>query len=247
VPVEITWVGHATVLIQIDGVRVLTDPVLGRRAGPLVRIGPKPDPSVSRDIDAVLVSHLHHDHLEPRSLRRVGAPVIAPRGVGPWLRRRRVRDVTELGVGESASVGSLRVAAVTATHDNRRLHIGPTADPLGFTVAGSSGVYFAGDTDLYDEMAALSGSIDVALLPIWGWGTTLGPGHLDPERAAKAAALISPRVVVPIHWGSLAMPKPIRGAAGTDKPAREFVEFAARLAPGVEVRVLPPGGRTVVD
>jgi L-ascorbate metabolism protein UlaG (beta-lactamase superfamily) len=247
VPAEITWVGHATVLIEIDGVRVLTDPVLGRGAGPLVRIGPPPDPSVARDIDAVLVSHLHHDHLAPRSLRRVGAPVIAPRGVGAWLRRRRLREVTELSVGESTSVGPLRVAAVTATHDNRRLHIGPTADPLGFTVEGSSSVYFAGDTDLYDEMADLSGSVDVALLPIWGWGTTLGPGHLDPERAARAAALISPRVVVPVHWGSLALPKPIRGSAGTDKPAREFVEFAARLAPEVEVRVLAPGGRTLVD
>jgi L-ascorbate metabolism protein UlaG (beta-lactamase superfamily) len=245
VPVEITWVGNATVLIEIDGVRVLTDPVLGRRVGPLVRIGPPPDPSGSRDVDAVLVSHLHHDHHEPRSLRRVGAPVIAPRGVGAWLRRRRVREVSELSVGESTSVGSLRVAAVTATHDDRRLHIGPTADPLGFTVAGSSSVYFAGDTDLYDEMAALAG-IDLALLPIWGWGTTLGPGHLDPERAARAAALISPRVVVPIHWGSLALPKLIRGSAGTDKPAREFVDFAARIAPGVEVRVLPPGGRTSV-
>jgi len=247
VPAEITWVGHATVLIEIDGVRVLTDPVLGRGAGPLVRIGPRPDPSLARDVDGVLVSHLHHDHLAPRSLRRVGAPVIAPRGVGAWLRRRRVREVTELGVGESAAVGSLRVTAVTATHDNRRLHIGPTADPLGFTVAGSSSVYFAGDTDLYDEMADMAGSVDLALLPIWGWGTTLGPGHLDPERAARAAALISPRVVVPIHWGSLALPKLIRGSAGTDKPAREFVDFASRLAPGVEVRVLAPGGRTLVD
>jgi L-ascorbate metabolism protein UlaG (beta-lactamase superfamily) len=246
VSVEITWVGHATVLIEIDGVRVLTDPLLRRRVGPLVRVGPPPSSEATRGIDAVLVSHLHHDHLDPPSLRRVGSPVIAPRGSAAWLRRRRLRDVRELSVGESLAVGSLQVAAVTATHDDRRLHIGPTADPLGFTVAGSSSVYFAGDTDLYDEMAALAG-VDVALLPIWGWGTTLGPGHLDPERAARAAALISPRVVVPIHWGSRALPKLIRGSAGTDAPAREFVDFAARLAPGVEVRVLPPGERTVVD
>jgi L-ascorbate metabolism protein UlaG (beta-lactamase superfamily) len=246
VPVAITWVGHATVLIEIDGVRVLTDPILRRRVGPLVRIGPRPDPSVARDIDAVLVSHLHHDHLDPPSLRRVGTQVIAPRGSGAWLRRRRLRDVRELGAGESVPVGSLEVTAVTATHDDRRLHIGPTADPLGFRLAGSSSVYFAGDTDLYDEMAHLSG-VDVALLPVWGWGTTLGPGHLDPERAAQAAALISPRVAIPIHWGSLALPKPFRGGAGTDEPAREFLDFAARLAPGVDVRLLRPGEGTVVD
>jgi L-ascorbate metabolism protein UlaG (beta-lactamase superfamily) len=246
VPAEITWVGHATVLIEIDGVRVLTDPVLRRRVGPLVRVGPPPSPEAVRDIDAVLLSHLHHDHLDPASLRRVGAQVLAPRGVGPWLRRRRVRDVRELRVGDSVDVGAVRVRALTATHDDRRLRLGPRADPLGFTVAGSCGVYFAGDTDLFDEMSRLAGTVDVALLPVWGWGTTLGPGHLDPERAARAAALISPRVAIPIHWGSLALPRLVRGSAGTDRPAREFVEFAARLAPSVEVRVLPPGGRTVV-
>jgi L-ascorbate metabolism protein UlaG (beta-lactamase superfamily) len=245
VPAEITWVGHATVLIEIDGVRVLTDPVLRRRVGPLVRVGPPPSPDAVRDIDAVLISHLHHDHLDPPSLRRVGAEVLAPSGVGGWLRRRRVPDVRELRVGDAVSVGALRVTPVNATHDDRRLRLGPTADPLGFTVAGSSCVYFAGDTDLYEEMEDLSG-VDVALLPVWGWGTTLGPGHLDPERAARAAALISPRVAIPIHWGSRALPKLLRGGAGTDRPAREFVDFASRLAPGVEVRLLPPGGRTLV-
>jgi L-ascorbate metabolism protein UlaG (beta-lactamase superfamily) len=246
VPVEITWVGHATVLIEIDGVRVLTDPILRRRVGPLVRVGPAPDPGVTQDLDAALISHLHHDHLDPPSLRRAGArAVLAPAGSGAWLRRRRVANLRELRVGESVAVGSVRVTAVTATHDHRRLRAGPTADPLGFTVAGSSSVYFAGDTDLYDEMQDLNG-VDVALLPVWGWGTTLGPGHLDPERAAQAAALIAPRVAIPIHWGSLALPKPIRGSAGSDRPAREFVEFASRLAPEVEVRLLPPGGRTVV-
>jgi L-ascorbate metabolism protein UlaG (beta-lactamase superfamily) len=246
VSVEITWVGHATVLIEIDGVRVLTDPVLGRRVGPLVRVGPSPDPEALRDIDAVVVSHLHHDHLDPRSLRRVSGEALVPAGAGKWLRRRRIRGVREVRVGDEVSFGPVRVTAVTATHDHRRLRLGPTADPLGFTVTGSSSVYFAGDTDLYDEMADLGG-IDVALLPVWGWGSTLGPGHLDPERAAQAAALISPRVAIPIHWGSLALPKLIRGSAGTDRPAREFVDFAGRFAPGVEVRLLQPGGRTVVD
>jgi L-ascorbate metabolism protein UlaG (beta-lactamase superfamily) len=198
-----------------------------------------------RDVAAVLVSHLHGDHADPASIRRVGASsVLAPHGAATWLRRRRVRDVRELRLGESAEVGSLRVVAVKATHDRKRLLFGPSADPLGFTVHGSRTVYFAGDTDLFDEMAELNGTIDVALLPVWGWGPTLGPGHLDPERAARAAALIEPRVAIPIHWGSLALPKPLRGGAGTDRPAREFAAAAAREAPGVEVRLLQPGERT---
>ena len=244
---QITWVGHATVLIEIDGVRVLTDPLLRGRVGPLVRVAPPPDAEVVRDIAAVLVSHLHHDHLDPPSLRRIGATVLAPHGAGAWLRRHGVANVRELRVGDEAEVGSVRVRAVTATHDNRRLRLGPTADPLGFTVHGSRDVYFAGDTDLFDEMGRLhSGTLHAALLPVWGWGPTLGPGHLDPERAAKAAALIAPRVAIPIHWGSLALPKPLRGQAASDRPAREFVVAAAREAPGVEVRVLRPGQSTTV-
>ena len=169
---------------------MLTDPVLGRGAGPLVRIGPRPDPSVARDIDAVLVSHLHHDHLAPRSLRRVGAPVIAPRGVGPGFAGGGCGRCRELGVGESASVGSLRVTAVTATHDNRRL---PSALRGSARLHGGDrrGVYFAGDTDLYGEMAALAG-VDVALLPIWGWGTPWAPATWIPSAPPGRRALISP-------------------------------------------------------
>jgi L-ascorbate metabolism protein UlaG (beta-lactamase superfamily) len=102
-------------------------------------------------------------------------------------------------------------------------------------------VYFAGDTDLHAGMAALK-PLDVALLPVWGWGPTLGPGHMDPLAAAQALAVLRPRIAVPIHWGTLF---PIglgrlRGSRLTDPP-REFVREAAGLAPAVRVRVLEPG------
>ena len=89
--------------------------------------------------------------------------------------------------------------------------------------------------------------LDLALLPIWGWGPALGPGHLNPERAAQATALIGPRVAIPIHWGTLALPLKLGRAADPQRPAREFAAFAAREAPGVEVRVLAPGEHTTVD
>jgi L-ascorbate metabolism protein UlaG (beta-lactamase superfamily) len=245
VPLEISWLGHATVLIEIDGTRVLTDPVLRRRVGPLVRGGPAPEEI--GEIDAVLLSHLHADHADLPSLRRVArsAPVFAPQGAGGWLRRRGLATVRELRVGEEVELGRLALTAVRAVHDSRRHPLGPSADPLGFVVRGSGSAYFAGDTDLFEDMAGLA-PVDVALLPVWGWGPNLGPGHLDPAGASRAAALISPRVAIPIHWGTYSLPRPLGGRGESKRHARRFAELTAREAPGVEVRLLMPGERTRV-
>jgi L-ascorbate metabolism protein UlaG (beta-lactamase superfamily) len=140
------------------------------------------------------------------------------------------------------------VVATEARHDARRWPLGVRAEPLGFAVRGSGGsAYFAGDTDLFDAMGDLAGSIDVALLPVSGWGATLGPGHLDAARAAEAAARIAPRVAVPVHWGTLAPVWPMKRHPDPRAPPVEFAARVARDAPGVEVRVLEPGARTVVD
>ena len=114
---------------------------------------------------------------------------------------------------------------------------------VGYVLAGTQSVYFAGDTDLFSGMAAL-GPVDLALLPVAGWGPRLPPGHLDPARAAEAAALIRPRIAIPIHWGTYA---PWRPSPGDDTPALEFATKAATLAPDVEVRVLRPGDTTSFD
>lgn len=246
--VVITWLGHATVAIEVDGVTLLTDPVLRDRVGPLVRLAPAARARAPARVDAVLLSHLHADHADPPSLREVGrtAPVLAPRGAGSWLRRHGLTDVRELGPGEELAINGVPVAATWATHDARRHPLGPRAEPVGFVIRSSSAVYFAGDTDLFDAMAELRGSIAVALLPVWGWGPRLGPGHLDPERAAQAAALIAPDVAIPIHWGTFAPLWPWGRLADPESPAREFARLVAERSPGVEVRVLAPGDRTEV-
>jgi L-ascorbate metabolism protein UlaG (beta-lactamase superfamily) len=113
-------------------------------------------------------------------------------------------------------------------------------------IAGSRSAYFAGDTDLYEGIEDLRGGVDAALLPVSGWGRTLPRGHLDPERAAQAAALIAPRVAIPIHWGTFALPRPVRARGEPDRPAREFAARCAGAAPDVEVRVLSPGESTVI-
>jgi L-ascorbate metabolism protein UlaG (beta-lactamase superfamily) len=244
----ITWLGHATVLIEIDGSRLLTDPVAGDRVGPLVRIAQSIRIDALSDLDCVLLSHLHADHADLPSLRKLATdvPLLAPYPAGGWLARRGLGRVRELHAGAAVDVGGIRVRATPAAHARRRRPFGPAADPIGYLVQGSRSIYFAGDTDLFAAMAELRGSVDVALLPVWGWGSRLGPGHLDPERAAAAAALIAPAVAIPIHWGTLAMGRPARRPVDPSRPARAFATLASRVAPDVEVRVLAPGERTEV-
>jgi len=241
----VTWLGHATTLIELDGVRVLTDPILRDRVGPLRRVAARVDHAVLEGLDAVLISHLHADHLDAASLRMLGSTrVLAPRGARRWLARRRIRDVEELAPGEHTELAGLTVRATPAVHDRRRWPLGVSARPMGAVLEGSGSCYFAGDTDLYPAMAELAGAIDLALLPVWGWGSGVGPGHLDPARAADAVRLISPRVVVPVHWGTLALAWRVRQVADAALPPRRFSELVRRVAPEVEVRVLAPGERT---
>jgi L-ascorbate metabolism protein UlaG (beta-lactamase superfamily) len=139
-------------------------------------------------------------------------------------------------------VGDLEVAATRAEHENRRRPLGgPVADPIGFDIQGARRVYFAGDTDVFPEMEELRRGLDVALVPVWGWGPRVGPGHLDPEAAARAVVLLQPRIAIPIHWGTLASPGLARRPELLREPPREFAAHLASLAPEVEVRVVEPG------
>jgi len=247
---SIGFVGHATVLIDLDGVRLLTDPVLRNRVTHLRRAG-KVDPAALRGLDAVLISHLHYDHLDMPSLQRLGRdlPVIAPKGSGGLIRKKAaVKNVVELVEGEQIEIGALTVRATSASHDTGRLPFGVKADPLGYLVSGAgTSVYFAGDTDVFDEMAALA-PVDVALLPIWGWGPSMGPGHMDPVRAAQAAALLQARVAIPIHWGTYyPLHLGVRGRPSfLDTPPELFRESLREYAPTTELRVLRPGESATV-
>jgi len=241
---SVLYVGHATTLIEIDGVRLLTDPLLRRRVGHLKRLVPLgealPPP------DAVLLSHQHADHLDLPSLRRLGqsVPLLVPRGAGWLLRRQGFRRIVELSAGDSTSVGELTIEAVPAVHDGRRYPYGKKVAAIGYTVTGSRSLYFAGDTDVFEAMSELAG-VDAALLPVSGWGATVGPGHLDPTRAAEAVRLLKPGLAIPIHWGTYA-PWHWRLSGHQpphEDPAAEFAAAAALVAPDVDVRILRPGER----
>lgn len=246
---RVTYVGHATVLVELDGVRLLTDPLLRRYIGPLRRRFPLAQNSI-KDIDSVLISHLHGDHLDLRSLKQVGSDVrmIVPKGAAAYLKMRRFRNVEELEPGEATLIGGLRVEATRADHGGRQLPWIPWVEPQGYLIDGSREIYFAGDTDLFPEMADIGQQLDLAFLPVWGWGPNLGEGHLDPFRAAQALEHLSPQVAIPIHWGTysligleLLQPKFLT------RPPRDFEEHAARLSPEVSVQILEPGQSLMIN
>jgi L-ascorbate metabolism protein UlaG (beta-lactamase superfamily) len=243
---QVTFVGHATVLVEIAGLRLLTDPLLRGRVVHLRRIVPFPAVSGLTDPHAVLISHAHLDHLDLPSLRRLApsARVVLPRGWAGLARREGLRDVTEVDVGDRVSLGEIDVVATPAEHDGHRLPLGRAAHALGYVIEGPERVYFAGDTDIFDRMRDLAADLDLALLPVSGWGRRLPPGHLDPERAARAVALLEPRLAVPIHWGTYASPTARVG--DPERPAFEFARLTASYAPDVEVRILTPGEELTV-
>ena len=242
---DITWLGHSTVLIELDGTTLITDPVLRDRIGPLARIAPSGGVAPPAGVDGVLLSHLHADHVDLPSLRLLpaAATVVAPAAAAGWLERHGIADVRGLRRGGALELGGVRVEALEAVHDRRRRPLGPAADPLGYLIRGSRSVYFPGDTDLFEAMRELRGAVDVALLPVWGWGRRLGPGHLDPERAARAAELIAPRIAIPIHWGTFAPRWPGGRMPDPQAPAHEFARRVRARTDAVEVRVLRPGAR----
>jgi L-ascorbate metabolism protein UlaG (beta-lactamase superfamily) len=247
--VRLTYIGHSTVLIEFDGVRVLTDPVLRGRIAHLVRSAPAVDVDAIAKVDLLLVSHLHPDHFDPGSLQLIdrAAHVVVPRGARRAAARLGFAGVTELAVGESSTVGGIEVTATWAEHRRGRL-LDRRSEAIGFTLAGSQRVYFAGDTDLYPGMREVAGGLDVALLPVGGWGPRLGRGHLDPDRAAESLTLLEPRVAVPIHWGTfhrIGLRRTLR--ALMTEPPRAFAREAARRAPTVDVRILEPGAATTVE
>ncbi|WP_369140415.1 MBL fold metallo-hydrolase [Modestobacter versicolor] len=265
-PPSLQFLGHSTVRVELAGRTVLTDPLLTARLGPLRRVVPAPPPASWAGVDLVVVSHLHNDHLHLRSLRLLGrsTPVVVPRGAGRWLTRQGFTAVEELGPGESLTDGGLTVTATHADHAAHRwgprLTHGPHAPAVGHLLSGGgTTVYAAGDTDLFPGMTDLGADgIDVALVPVWGWGPSLGPGHLDPAGAAAAVQQLRPSVAVPVHWGTYAvagltgLPSPWRArmrALLTEPPRRFAAEVAGLAAAGgaaTRVALTAPGSPVVL-
>jgi L-ascorbate metabolism protein UlaG (beta-lactamase superfamily) len=256
VSVRITWWGHATATIELGGVRILTDPVLTSRLAHLRRIGGPAPTAEAAVADAVVVSHLHADHLHLPSLRQVGggAALLLPRGGGRLVRPGWSGPVHELDVGDQLAVGSgVRVSAVQAAHDGRRLPGSKYRGPaLGYAIEHEGvRVWFAGDTGYFAGLADV-GPVDLALVPVGGWGPTLGPGHLDPDEAAAATVAVRARHALPVHYGTF-WPVGLRHVSPAvferrfRAPGRLFADAVRRLDWPAEVHVLGGGEHVELD
>ena len=243
-----TWWGHSSATVEFGGTRVATDPLLTDRLLHLLRSSPTPGPAAAQ-ADLVLVSHLHHDHCHRPSLARYGpdVPILAPRGAERLLARLSGDRLLLVEPGDVVERAGVRVEVLAATHDGRRHPMSRERPPaLGFRFGTDAGsCWYPGDTELRDDMTDVD-PVDLALVPVGGWGPTLETGHLDPEEAAQAVLRVGARWAVPVHWGTF-WPAGLRSVAGANHE-RMFTTPGPRFAQelsgsGIEVVVLAPGQR----
>jgi L-ascorbate metabolism protein UlaG (beta-lactamase superfamily) len=245
---RITFLGHATVVIELAGMRLITDPVLRQQVGPLRRRTPRPHLGPLADLDVVLISHLHLDHYDPASLRLLdaGVPIVGPPGSARSLRWRGFTAVHEMRPGESLCLGGLDIVATEARHRGTRHPLARRTPSNGYVVSGGGrDIYFAGDTGLFAGMADIWDGLDVALLPIAGLGPWMPEfKHLSPRHAVRAAELLRPRLIIPIHWGTYHLPGTVLMRMRPDVHRRApyvFMREAEALAPEIRTVLLDPG------
>jgi L-ascorbate metabolism protein UlaG (beta-lactamase superfamily) len=236
-----TWLGHSTVLIEIDGLRVLTDPVWGTRASPLRLAGPKrfqPVPvalGAMPTIDLVVVSHDHYDHLDYPTIRELAkrdVPFVTSLGVGAHLETWGVRPerITELDWWETHTLPNteLTVTAAPSQHFSGRGLKNRNSTLWSSLVIRSKrhSVFFSGDTGLTTEYGTIRerlGPFDLVMLEVGGLHPSWGDMHLGPENALKALALLGGGPFLPIHWGTFSL-----AMHAWDQPAETLLELAPK-------------------
>jgi L-ascorbate metabolism protein UlaG (beta-lactamase superfamily) len=213
-----TWYGHASAMVEVDGRRVLLDPVWGDRISPSPTVGPRrlhPPPVPIEDIppvDAVLISHDHYDHLDlptVRSLVRTQtAPFVVPLGIGAHLRRWGVPDkrIVELDWGQHTDVGGLRLTCTQARHFSGRSLRRDNTLWSSWVIRGPQyRVYFGGDTGYtagFTDIGREHGPFSLTLLPIGAYGAQWPHIHMNPEEAVRAHRDLGGDVLLPIHWAT---------------------------------------------
>jgi L-ascorbate metabolism protein UlaG (beta-lactamase superfamily) len=216
---RVTWFGHSSVLIEIDGVTVLTDPLWSERASPVSWVGPKrwyPSPMALRDlpkVDVVMISHDHYDHLDRSTIVAMAnwkSTFVAPLGVGADLERWGIPNaqIVELDWWQSARVGSLEIVATPARHASGRM-LSKRDGTLwaGYALLGAQHrVWYSGDTGFHDELAEIGrrlGPFDVTLIEAGQYDADWPDWHLGPEQAVEAHLLVRGNRMIPVHWGLL--------------------------------------------
>jgi L-ascorbate metabolism protein UlaG (beta-lactamase superfamily) len=244
---RVTWLGHSTLVIEIDGVRVLTDPVWGQRVSPVPFAGPKrfhppPAPLASLPpLDAVIISHDHYDHLDRptiRALVKMNVPFITSLGVGAHLERWGVAParITELDWWEATALKDVTVTAAPAQHfSGRGLKNRNTTLWSSFHLRGPKHSFFYGaDTGLteeYKEIGRRLGPFDMVALEIGAYHPSWGDIHMGPVNAVTAHGMLGSGAFLPIHWGTFNL-----ALHPWDEPA----ETVLRAAPAAGISLIMP-------
>ena len=250
---RVTWFGHSSLLIELDARRILIDPVWSQRASPFSWAGPKrfyqPPISVEAlpEIDAVIISHDHYDHLDMEAVKRLipRAPKwICPLGVGSHLEKWGVsaQDITELDWWAHEMVGSIKVTATPSRHFSGRSVVFTDQNKTlwaGWSIAGDQGrIFYSGDTALHPEFEAIGrklGPFDLSIMEIGAYDALWPDVHLGPEQALIAHQLVQARVMMPVHWGTFDL-----ALHGWVEPIERLLDTAK--VDGVSVVVPRPGG-----
>jgi len=246
-PARITWIGHATFLVQLDGISLLIDPVLGDRISGIIKrnVALPLTPAELPRIDACLVTHSHYDHLDLPSLRKVAAPILAGTGVGGIVGP----PCSELGWWDSDHVGGVKVTFVPAQHWSRR-GLADANETLwgGFVIEGSkSRLYHSGDTAFFEGFAEIGRrfpGIGLAMLPIGAYDPAwfMERQHMNPEQATQAFVDLGASQFVAMHWGTFKLTdEPL-----DEPPQRLRAEWARRKLDPAALH-LPAIGATVAD
>ena len=258
----VTWVGHSSLLVQLGGLNILTDPMWSARASPVRFAGPPRwvAPGVAFEdlppLDAVVQSHNHYDHLDDRTVRRLAATHpratwVVPLGLAPFVQKRGGRTVVELDWWQEHALASVRIAATPAQHFSGR-GIGDRGDTLwcGFALTAASGrrVFFAGDSGYHPDfglIGARCGPFDVALMPIGAYEPRwfMRYVHMNPEEAVEAFRALNARMMVPIHWGTFKL----TDEAMDEPPLRARAAWQRAGLPADGYRQLAHGETLVLD
>ncbi|MGV0738416.1 MBL fold metallo-hydrolase [Mycobacterium syngnathidarum] len=249
----VSWYGHSTALIEIDGYRVLTDPVWSRRCSPSRVVGPQRlhEPPLPLEalpaVDAVVISHDHYDHLDIETVlglaRTQRAPFVVPLGIGAHLRKWRIPEdrIVELDWNESHRIGELTLVCTPARHFSGRLFQRNTTLWASWAVVGPQHrAFFGGDTGYtksFSEIGSEHGPFDLTLLPIGAYHPSWPDIHMNPEEAVRAHLDVTDSgLLVPVHWATFRLaPHPWAD------PVRRLVSAADPA--GVQIAVPRPGQR----
>ena len=242
-----TWLGHSTVLLELDGRRILTDPIFGKRVSPIGFVGPKrfhPVPAELAELpklDVVLLSHDHYDHLcraTMRALAATGVPVVTALGVGAHLEKFGFapEQITELDWGEWAEVGGVHFTATPSQHFSGRSLGGRNKTLWASWVIRTDRrkVFFSGDTGLTPEFETIGrahGPFDLVMLEIGAFHPSWGTIHLGPENALEALRMLGGGTLLPVHWGTFSL-----GFHAWDDPGEQLLA----LAPKYDARIVTP-------